>query len=223
VATSERLANRDTSPGADTSLSGEGFDEADLASIVSTSNFNQTAYYHIAKLRLAYLAGEPEAACRWARHAEALLPSFAGQPGQGELAVLGALARLAALPDSQPARSEALGMVRETLAQLDAWENACPANFAPKSALVRGELAARGDNPDAADRTFEAALNAAAVHGAVQWAAITAERRGHLALRSNPELASSHFVQAAASYRAWGANRKADELEALARVSVTDR
>ena len=201
-----------------TSLSDDRFDEAELAAMAETSNFNQTAYYYIAKLRLAYLTGDPSDACTWAERAEALLPSFAGQPGQGELAILGALARLASLPAEPAARSESLDLVRGRLAELEQWAAACPVNFDAKARLVRAELAAVEGDLGAADRGFGEAIGSAREHGFTQWAALAAERRGVALGASNPAAAGAAFTEAAAHYRAWGATRKAEELETLARA-----
>ena len=204
-----------------TSLSDDLFDEQELAAMAQTSNFNQTAYYYIAKLRLAYLAGDAAEARSWAERAEALLPSFAGQPGQGELAVLGALARLATLPAEGVDRSEALGVIRGRLAQLEQWAMACPANFESKARLVGAGIAAADGDLVASDEAFREAIDSALRNGFTQWAALAAERRG-LAMRdTNPAAARTSFAEAAAHYQAWGATRKASELEALAERDMT--
>jgi len=203
------------------SLTDEAFDEAELAAMATTSNFNQTAYYFIAKLRLAYLAGDVHGARAWAGQAEQLLPSFAGQPGQGELATLAALARLATLPDDPAGRAAELDDARGRLAQLDAWAALCPANFDAKAALVRGELAVvEGDEAGAAT-AFKAAIDSATTHGFRQWAALAAERHGHALVATNPARAREQFAVAAEHYRAWGATRKADELAALSQRDAT--
>jgi predicted ATPase/class 3 adenylate cyclase len=204
-----------------TSLSDDQFDEADLAAMAMTSNFNQTAYYFIAKLRLAYLAGEYADARDWAERAEVLLPSFAGQPGQGELAVLAALAGLAMLPAEPAERAAALEVVRRRLAELEQWAIPCPANFEPKARLVQAEIAAADGDPVAADTAYGEAIDSARRHGFIQWAALAAERRGHGMRVSNPAAARASFVDAAAHYEAWGATRKARELESLAERDVT--
>jgi predicted ATPase/class 3 adenylate cyclase len=197
-----------------TSLTDEVADEQELAAMVETANFNQAAYYHIAKLRLAYLAGDPKAALAAAEKAYELLPSFAGQVGQAELTVLAALAQLAELPENEASRAEALDSVGEKLAQLEAWSASCRANFAHKASLVRGELAAAMGESAAAEAHFGEAEREASAEGFPQWAALACERRGHAA-RSR-ESAATAFSAAAAHYRTWGASRKSDELEALA-------
>jgi predicted ATPase/class 3 adenylate cyclase len=204
-----------------TSLSDGVFDEADLAAMASTSNFNQTAYYFIAKLRLAYLAGDAVGACVWAEQAEALLPSFAGQPGQGELAVLGALARLANLSPEPDDRAAALAVVRDRLAQLEQWAIACPANFESKARLVQAELAAVEGDLRVADEAFGAAIDSAEANGFTQWAALAAERQGMALRRSDPAEARARLADAAGRYRTWGAMRKAAELEAFAERVAT--
>lgn len=182
--------------------------------MVETANFNQAAYYHIAKLRLAYLAGDPKAACEAAALAYQLLPSFAGQVGQVELTVLAALAQLADLPSEDAARAETIDSVHEKLAGLEAWSIGCPANFAHKASLVRGELAAAQGDGESAESWFADAERHAAADGFPQWAALACERSGHAA--TSPESARPAFTEAAAHYRTWGAERKAAEMDARA-------
>lgn len=182
--------------------------------MLETANFNQAAYYHIAKLRLAYLAGDPKAALASSAMAYRLLPSFAGQVGQVELTVLAALAQLADLPDDAASRAETLDSVGEKLAQLEAWGASCPVNFAHKASLVRGELAVALGEGASGDACFEDAERQAAEEGFPQWAALACERRGHAARSSGS--AAKAFAAAAAHYRTWGASTKAAEMEALA-------
>jgi hypothetical protein len=196
------------------SLTDEVADEQELAKMLETANFNQAAYFHIAKLRLAYLAGDPKAALASSELAYQLLPSFAGQVGQVELTVLAALAQLADPPDDAASRSETLGSVGERLAQLEAWASTCPANFAHKASLVSGELAAAQGESASADACFEDAERQASAEGFPQWAALACERRGHAA-RSTGSAATA-FWDAAAHYRTWGASTKAAEMESLA-------
>lgn len=197
-----------------TSLTDEVADEQGLAAMLETANFNQAAYYHVAKLRLAYLAGDPKAALESAALAYQLLPSFAGQVGQVELTVLAALAQLADLPGDAASRAETLDGVRGKLAELEAWCPGCPANFAHKVSLVRGELEASLGEGEAADSSFEDAERQAAADGFPQWAALACERRARAA--RSPESAQQAFSAAAAHYRTWGAARKAAEMEAMA-------
>jgi predicted ATPase/class 3 adenylate cyclase len=180
------------------SLSDDRVDEQDLAAMASTSNFNQTAYYFIAKLRLAYLAGDPVEAVAWAERAEALLPSFAGQPGQGELTLLAGLARLAALPAEPATRAETLEAVRGALARLERWAEACPVNFEAKARLLGAELEAVDGDPAAADAGFAASISSAVSSALPQWAALAAERRAALLRATDPRAARAAFVDAAA-------------------------
>jgi predicted ATPase len=194
-----------------TSLTDPVTGEEELAAMAETANYNQAAYYYIAKLRLAYLAGDVRSAVRYAELAEGLLPSFGAQVGQGELAVLSALARLADLPAEPVLRAPALEDVREQLAELQGWAARCAANFEHKATLVRGELAAATGDWDAADSLLGTAAEQAAEAGFPQWAALACERRGHAARAAGRAGASRCFEEAADHYRAWGAHRKAAE------------
>jgi len=196
------------------SLTDEVADEQQLSAMLETANFNQAAYYHIAKLRLAYLAGDPSAALASSDLAYQLLPSFAGQVGEVELTVLAALAELADLPDDAASRSEAFDRAGEKLAQLEAWATFCPANFAHKASLVRGELAAALGDSASADACFDDAERQASAEGFPQWAALACERQARAARSTGS--ASTAFSAAAAHYRTWGASAKAAEMEALA-------
>ena len=201
------------------SLTSSDCDEEELSAMLQTENFNQAGFYHVAKLRLLYLAGRPQAALASAELAEQLLPAFTGQVGQIDLSVYSALARLAHLPEEPARRTAALELIQERLDQLEAWAAGCPQNFADKAALVRGELlAAKGDLVEA-DASFVAAARHAQAAGLVQWAALACERRGHTARAAGVAGASTHFAAAARHYAAWGATAKASELEGLAAVS----
>jgi predicted ATPase len=190
-------------------------DEEELSAMLQTENFNQSGFYHVAKLRLLYLAGRPRAALASAELAEQLLPAFTGQVGQIDLVVYSALAQLADLPEDPTGRTAALELVRERLVQLDMWAAGCPRNFADKAALVRGELLAAEGDVAAAEASFAAAEEHAQGARLPQWAALARERRGHAA-RAAGVAASAHFAAAAMHYTAWGAAAKAGELETLA-------
>jgi predicted ATPase/class 3 adenylate cyclase len=197
-----------------TSLTDEWCQERELAAMAETDNFNQTAYYYVAKARLSYLDGDAGTASAYAQRAYELLPSFAGQVGEVELTVFSALARLATLPPDGPDRAEALDEARARLAQLEAWSEGCAANFQHKALLVAAELAEVEGHPDSAGRLFSAATAAALRHGFVQFAALATERWGRSLLGRDPQGARERLADAAAHYRAWGALLKARNCEA---------
>jgi predicted ATPase/class 3 adenylate cyclase len=200
------------------SLSDESLDESALAAICDTQNYNQVAYYFIAKLFLAYLASDP-AALDYARSAEQLLPSFVGQFRQAEFTTLGALARLAhaleLMDRSAAARDALLTEVQAAIQALAAWSDDCPSNFAHQYELVRGETAALDDDLDGACVSFERAVECAEAGGFIQWAALAYERWAR-ALRRSDQDASSQLHAAAGLYARWGAAVKAAEMELMA-------
>ena len=193
-------------------------DEQELADMGESENYNQAAFYHLAKLRLAYLAGDIGTALDRADRAYRLLPSFAGQFGQVELTVLSALAQLADLPRGGALRAAALDEAHSKLAELDAWTTGCPENFAHKASLVRGEIAVAEGHPEQAQAAYADAVAQADRDGFPQWAALAAERAGQAAAAAGSADAVTHLTAAADRYRAWGATRMAARLEELVSV-----
>lgn len=190
-------------------------DERELVDMAESENYNQAAFYHLAKLRLAYLADDIGVALDHAERAYRLLPSFAGQFGQVELTLLSGLAQLADLPRGGALRAAALDEVRMKLAELDAWTPGCPGNFAHKASLLRGELAAAEGDPAAAQRAYADAVTEADRSGFRQWAALACERAGRAALATGGSDAAAYLAAATTRYRDWGATVKVAQLEGL--------
>ena len=203
------------------SLTDSVADEQELAEMGESENYNQAAFYHVAKLRLAYLGDEIGTALDHAERAYRLLPSFAGQFGQVELTLLSALAQLADLPRGGALRGAALDEAHSKLAELDAWAGGCPENFAHKASLLRGEIAVAEGYPTVAQAAFADAVAEADRDGFPQWAALAAERAGRAAAATSSDDAVRHFAAAASRYGAWGATRLVARLEGLA--SLTSR
>lgn len=200
-----------------TSLGDGWCDERELAALVDTDNVNQAAFYHLAKLRLAYHAGQITAARERVRAAAELLSAYVGQVGQVDLVTYGALTELAA---HRPGPA-AIETVRASLLQLRAWEAACPENFRHRTLLVAAELAAAEQRDS--DALYEAALDAAVVADHRYWAALTAERWGGRLLARSPGTAPGRLARAEELYRQWGAYRLADNLAGLAGVGPFSR
>ncbi len=202
------------------SLTDQWCHEDELAAMAASDNINQAGYYHIAKCRLAYLAGDSTAARACAAAATALLPAFAGQTAEIELAVLAALVALAELPPDGPERGQRIADAGAQLAQLQQWAVHCPENFAHKVYLVGAELAIADGAGAAGVGLFADAVAAAARDGFPQWAGLAAERWARHTVGRDPSAAAGLFGIAADHYRSWGAERLAvacdDHITALA-------
>lgn len=189
--------------------------EEQLAEIMATTSYNQMAYYLTAKLKLLTMAGSAHAGLEFGNQAEALRPSFAGQPGEFDFVVWMALAEIS---DDDPAadRAALIESARTRLDQIDQWRQLCPANFEHKWALVAAELAAQDGEDDAAEPLFDQAISAADEHGFVNYAGLAAERKGRwMAGLQRSDEASRAFATAAEHYENWGADRLAAAVREL--------
>ena len=204
------LAGLTNSP---TSMSDAEFDEQrDVASICATDNFNQIAYYFIARLRLHVYHHQPAQALECADQAQALLPAIAGQVGEFELVFFHALALLAQVRElagddgSVPLRQRAA----ELHGQLQRWAGLCDANFGHKALLVQAELA-RCDGR-VYEVLYDQAAQSAAAAGFVQHEALAHEL--HAQAQRDADLPGwpAALAMASAAYARWGAAAKLTDL-----------
>jgi predicted ATPase/class 3 adenylate cyclase len=203
------LAGLTVSP---TSMSDAEHDEArDVASICATDNYNQIGFYFIARLKLHYHFREHVQALACAEQAAGVLPAFAGQTGEFELAFFHGLA-LAARAREVPAGEAALLRTQAAarLAQLEGWAALCPANFAHRARLLQAELAADDD-------AYVAAATAAAAAGCLHHEAMAHELRAAAArARGDADTARDATAAATEAYTRWGAHAKVADLRAQA-------
>lgn len=193
------------------SLSDETRDEErDIASICATSNYNQTGYYCLVRMRLHYYYGAYDDAWRYAEQALPILPAFQGQVGEWEFVFYRALICAArALEADRPESGRWLNVAETLLAKFDSWAGTGPANFTHKRDLIRAEvLFARGLHRAAAS-AFEAAVISASESGFIHDRALAHERTAlfYRAL-GDRERSLAHAREAVASYESWGAGAK---------------
>jgi hypothetical protein len=186
-------------------------EERDLASILTTTNYNQIPYFCLAKLRLHYYRGDYARALEYAGQAAPLLPAFQGQIGEWELTFYYALALLAgAIAGDRAIPESALGLAE----QMSAWAGDNPSNFAHKRDLVLAELSQLENRPEEAEALYHSAASTALAQGFVHDAALTHERAASFFLsRSDSESARREASAACEAYKRWGAELKAADVE----------
>jgi serine/threonine protein kinase len=207
------------------SLSDEQYvEERDIASICTTSNYNQIGYYCVARMRLHYYYGEYEAALHYAEQALPVLPAFQGQVGEWEFVFYRALASAAqAQKLGGPERQSMLRTVEELLAKFEAWSAICPSNFAHKRDLIRAELLRARHERRLAAEACEAAVISAVESGLVHDQALAHERT-FLFYQASGDLERSrtHAQAAVAGYEKWQARAKSASIrETLISPKIT--
>ncbi len=197
------------------SLSDEELEEGrDIASICSTSNYNQIGYYCIAKMRLHYYYGDYKAALGYAEQALPILPAFQGQVGEWEFAFYRALTSAALAQQlTAPEREPHLRTADELLAKFEGWASMGSSNFAHKGNLIRAELLRAYFERQSAAAAYEAAVTSAAESGFIHDQALAHERAA-LFFQSCGDTAKSrsHAHSAVSCYEKWEAWAKSAAL-----------
>ncbi len=207
------LAGRTTEP---TSLSDATYEEArDLASICSTTNFNQIAYFCLAKMRLSYYYGDYRASLRYAEKALPLIPAFQGQIAEWEFAFYRALSLLGqALLFEEGASKSLIAGAKSVAEPMAKWAEDNPHSFAHKYDLVRAELCRAEGHPEEAGELYEKAATLAYAEGFVHDQALGHERAASFfSSAGDREKARSEARSAIEAYRSWGAEAKAAQVE----------
>jgi predicted ATPase/two-component sensor histidine kinase len=174
-------------------------------------------WYWIRKLQAHYFAGDYPAAVRAAELAQPLLWTTGGHFEFAEFHFYAALARAqcagAATPALRPQHDEALAA---HAAQLALWADSGPANFSCRASLVGAERARLAGDYFAALQLYESAI-AAAQHERFKYVeALANELAAGLCLAHGlPAQATSYLKNAQMAYRAWGAEGKVRQLNAL--------
>lgn len=194
------------------SLNDDEYQEQEhIASIQETDQYNQIAYYHIARLKLHYFQHDYIGAIASGNIGFDLLPAAGGQVAEMELRFFYALAALG-MQRSKP-DPDLMQRAGEELSIINQWKSLCVANFEHKHDLISAEIASiEGDDSLAADMYVKAA-SSAAEHGYLQHKALAHElaARHFTALNKHNDAINS-YKQAEKGYHQWGATTKADEM-----------
>ena len=197
------------------SLSDDRYDEErDIASILTTTNYNQWVYLFIAKMRLHYYYGEYKEALEYSEKALPLLAAFAGQVGEWDFAFYRALASLgrAAELDSR-GRKPLIESAASLLERFSQWAVLCPATFAHKRDLIEAELTRLQGDEDDVEIAYASAVAGAEDSGFLHDAALANERAAlYFVDAGAAEAAHEHARNALAAYANWGAIAKCTQL-----------
>jgi PAS domain S-box-containing protein len=172
-------------------------------------------WYWIRKLQAGFFAGEYASAVAAAARAERLLwtaPSFFEV---AEYHFYAALTR-AALYDSASAedRAQHLDALAAHQRQLREWSEACPENFANRTALVAAEIARLEHREFDATQLYEQAICSARANGFVHNEALANEIAARFYAAHGFEKIARLYVQDAHhGYFRWGADAKVKQLE----------
>ncbi|ALG09701.1 AAA family ATPase [Kibdelosporangium phytohabitans] len=227
IQVAQALAGRTTRPWSLSDLPGQsasGVDvdeERDIAAITKTDLANEIGYYWSAKARLHLYYRRFDEAVEFARRAEPLLPSFAGQAEEAEFTMWFALGLLSRGRDGDEAKARAL------LDRLRAWACDAPDLLGHKAMLVEGQLAAVNGHLATAQSLWYDAAGSASRAGYRQHAAFAWELAGRaLAAAGAGTQALQCLHRAFTGYTELGAHAKAvdvrramDELGSGAYVS----
>ncbi|WP_438021202.1 AAA family ATPase [Sorangium sp. So ce315] len=197
-----------------TRFGGRFYDE-DARLATDRADGGAMANYHLCKMILCYMFGEPERAAAHARDREAFTAVTATSFFGPVVALWESLARLAVLERTDgPERAQSLAVIDGHARKLEAALPHCPKTIAHKLALVEAERA-RVEGRDADARTaFERAVTLARGSGYVHEEALACElsARFHLQQRELRQ-ARTRFREAHEAYLRWGAVTKAKALE----------
>lgn len=148
----------------------------DVGSVLETNLSNQIGYYFVTRVKLHLHACDWPGALDWAARALPMLPYFAGQAAEFELAQYRGLAALAAAAFGAAKDQQALLQTgRDCLEQLRRWEARNPAVFRHKADLLDGLVQATTGRETDATRLFDGAAEGAAAAGFLQDAGLAHE------------------------------------------------
>lgn len=206
------LADRTESP---TSLSGEGFSEAEWLTRIDAMRFGAgRCLIHMYKLRLAYLHGDYASALAMAEGAEQTLATSLGMHWTTDIPFYAGLAAAAALAEGGGQKTEQLQALLarhcEMVAGLAA---ACPENMQHRHLLLAAERArAAGERAQALD-LFDRAVESARQSGLIHEEALANELCGSYYLGlGRTKIAALYLAEARHGYERWGATAKVRQL-----------
>jgi predicted ATPase/signal transduction histidine kinase len=197
-------------------LQGEGFDEARFAAGLVDRRFSRlSCWYWLARMQLAFMAGNHLQAMEAGDRAMALAWSVAGNLPLPELVLFDALTRAAAFDEGSSSQREAwlskLGAHEE---QLRSWAEENPSVFRHQHLLVRAEIARIGGRQQEAADLYKESITRAAAGGFIQHEALAYELGARLREQQGlPAMADLYRVEARSRYLRWGATAKVEQLD----------
>ncbi|MFC6672616.1 hypothetical protein [Marinobacterium aestuariivivens] len=164
----------------------------------------------------AYLLEPPRAWPALLPEIEQALPRLDGYCAQAELTLLGALMRAELCRHSTGRRRQALlDRLQLDETRLELWSAQNPSTFACRAALLRGDRAALLEQPDLAERAYEAAIALSEESACLHIQAIACERyAGYWLRRGRPGVGRLLLNEARQLYERWQAPAKAAQLGA---------
>ncbi|MFT3839004.1 MAG: AAA family ATPase [Myxococcaceae bacterium] len=190
----------------------DGFQEA---TFLEQAKNNQTALgqYWVARLQVAYLAGDYPAAAESSREAARVAKGVLGMVTSAEHVFYTALTVAAGLEPGT--RAAGLEELREAARQLGVWAGHCPRNFRHQQKLLEAEIERVEGSPWQAMKLYREAIEGAQAEGFIQVAAVANELAARFFLGSGePGIATGYLRAAADAYRRWGAVAKVRALAA---------
>jgi predicted ATPase/signal transduction histidine kinase len=183
-----------------------------LASFAEHRSTIAVAIYLTIKAQVLHLYGEHEAALACLDEAEPLLPFVAGTMTVVDHCFYGALVTAALGPARVP---DALDRVRAAVEQMKRWADRCPENFQHKYLLLAAEEARLARRSWEAMTLYDRAVAAAVEQEATHLEALACERAGDFWLaQRKDDFARGYLQRANLGYKAWGATRKVEQIEA---------
>jgi PAS domain S-box-containing protein len=200
-----------------TSFDGDGYDHAaTVQRMTEQKNLAGLGIVYLLEQVVAVLIGEPQAAVQAAARTEGVLRSVFAMAVRPTFVFYRALALAAAYRELPPLeQSAALRTIEQAVADLAAWSQQCPENYATRHALIAAELARQQGQELRAERLFEEAIAAARVGAMAHQEALACERAAAFyRFRGMTRIADAYLADAYAAYARWGATAKLRQLEA---------
>ncbi|ADO75394.1 trifunctional serine/threonine-protein kinase/ATP-binding protein/sensor histidine kinase [Stigmatella aurantiaca] len=199
------------------SLDGEGFEEQACEAGLTRGYLSSTqCWYWITKLQARFMCGAYREALEASEKVSELLWSLTGAISVREFELFRALSLAAlyeeAVPEEQQRSLEAIARHQGQLAE---WAEQCPETFRASERMVAAEWARLEGRLDAAARAYEEAIRAARETGATHHVGLASELAANFwRSRQTPIAAHAFAREAHAAYQQWGAEGKAQHLEA---------
>jgi serine/threonine protein kinase len=194
-------------------------EERDLAYIVATPNYSQTAYYYRSKMQIHYLYRDYAGAVAWAEKGALVISAIESQVGEWQFVFYYALAAAARAGHLEgEAREKLLGTARGLLEKIRQWAARCEANFGHRADLIAAEILRVSGEGDAT--AFEIALAKAEARGWPHDIALAHElTAAYYYCTGDAAAALRHAQRAAECYTRWGAHAKANDVRSWARAA----